>query len=176
MKIRFLGDPTGKFSEALDVTFDSSAIFGNNRSKRYALLVENGKVKEAFVEPDNTGVNGMELRRTRRMKLTQIHSLRCREGVGLSLLYNAPSSILRKMNVQNNSYNLSIEVPTNMTQFTVHDQLGNKNVQILENSNAGLHGSSISIPRDRYQISLAQLLSYPTTCEAPIISSTANAA
>ncbi|KAG2418106.1 hypothetical protein HFD88_001207 [Aspergillus terreus] len=55
--IRFLGDPTGKFSEALDVTFDSSAIFGNNRSKRYALLVENGKVKEAFVEPDNTGVN-----------------------------------------------------------------------------------------------------------------------
>lgn len=57
--IRFLGDPTGKFSEALDLTFDSTAIFGNQRSKRYALLVENGKVKEAFVEPDNTGLNGM---------------------------------------------------------------------------------------------------------------------
>ncbi|KKK27260.1 hypothetical protein ARAM_002252 [Aspergillus rambellii] len=56
--VRFLGDPTGKFSEALDVTFDSTAIFGNHRSKRYALLVEDGKVKEAFVEPDNTGVNG----------------------------------------------------------------------------------------------------------------------
>ncbi|KAE8356875.1 Redoxin [Aspergillus coremiiformis] len=55
--IRFLGDPTGKFSEALDVTFDSSSIFGNHRSKRYALLVENGKVKEAFVEPDNTGLD-----------------------------------------------------------------------------------------------------------------------
>ncbi|KAL4977484.1 Redoxin [Aspergillus desertorum] len=54
--IRFLGDPTGKFSEALDVTFDSTTIFGNHRSKRYALLVEDGKVKEAFIEPDNTGV------------------------------------------------------------------------------------------------------------------------
>jgi 2-Cys peroxiredoxin 5 len=54
-----LGDPTGKFSEALDVTFDSSTIFGNHRSKRYALLVEDGKVKEAFVEPDNTGLDSM---------------------------------------------------------------------------------------------------------------------
>jgi 2-Cys peroxiredoxin 5 len=57
-QVRFLGDPTGKFTEALDLSFDSVAIFGNNRSKRYALLVEDGKVKEAFVEPDNTGVNG----------------------------------------------------------------------------------------------------------------------
>ncbi|OQD74597.1 hypothetical protein PENDEC_c010G05987 [Penicillium decumbens] len=55
--IRFLGDPSGKFTEALDLSFDSSTIFGNNRSKRYALLVENGKVKEAFVEPDNIGLN-----------------------------------------------------------------------------------------------------------------------
>ncbi|EAW06879.1 peroxiredoxin family protein [Aspergillus clavatus NRRL 1] len=55
--IRFLGDPTGKFSEALDVTFDSTSIFGNHRGKRYALVVEDGKVKEAFIEPDNTGVD-----------------------------------------------------------------------------------------------------------------------
>ncbi|GAD94822.1 AhpC/TSA family protein [Paecilomyces variotii No. 5] len=55
--IRFLGDPTGKFTEALDLTFDSATIFGNTRGKRYALKVEDGKVKEAFVEPDNTGVN-----------------------------------------------------------------------------------------------------------------------
>ncbi|KAJ9310237.1 hypothetical protein DTO217A2_16 [Paecilomyces variotii] len=55
--IRFLGDPTGKFTEALDLTFDSASIFGNARSKRYALKIEDGKVKEAFVEPDNTGVN-----------------------------------------------------------------------------------------------------------------------
>lgn len=57
-QIRFLGDPTGQFTEALDLSFDSVGIFGNIRSKRYALLVENGKVKEAFVEPDNVGVNG----------------------------------------------------------------------------------------------------------------------
>ncbi|KAJ5232051.1 hypothetical protein N7468_005007 [Penicillium chermesinum] len=55
--IRFLGDPTGQFTEALDLSFDSTAIFGNKRSKRYALLVEDGKVKEAFVEPDNAGLN-----------------------------------------------------------------------------------------------------------------------
>ncbi|KAG8529316.1 uncharacterized protein KY384_005952 [Bacidia gigantensis] len=55
--IRYLGDPAGKFTEALDLTFDSAAIFGNNRSKRYALVVEDGKVKSAHVEPDNTGVD-----------------------------------------------------------------------------------------------------------------------
>ncbi|KAJ5505652.1 Redoxin [Penicillium expansum] len=55
--IRFLGDPSGEFTKALDLSFDSSAIFGNDRSKRYVLLVEDGKVKEAFVEPDNTGLN-----------------------------------------------------------------------------------------------------------------------
>ncbi|KAJ5086890.1 hypothetical protein NUU61_008197 [Penicillium alfredii] len=55
--VRFLGDPTGKFTEALDLSFDSTSIFGNHRSKRYALLVEDGKVKDAFVEPDNAGLN-----------------------------------------------------------------------------------------------------------------------
>jgi len=54
--IRFLGDQSAKFSEALDVAFDATAILGSVRSKRYALLVEDGKVKEAFVEPDNTGL------------------------------------------------------------------------------------------------------------------------
>lgn len=57
-QIRFLADPTTKFTEALDLAFDGSAIFGGNRSKRYALVIEDGKVKEAHVEPDNTGVNG----------------------------------------------------------------------------------------------------------------------
>ena len=57
-QIRFLADTSGKWTEALDLTFDSAAVFGNNRSKRYALVIEDGKVKEAHVEPDNTGVNG----------------------------------------------------------------------------------------------------------------------
>ncbi|KAH8595250.1 Redoxin [Bisporella sp. PMI_857] len=55
--IRFLGDPTARFTEALDLAFDGSAIFGGPRSKRYALEIEDGKVKSLHVEPDNTGLN-----------------------------------------------------------------------------------------------------------------------
>jgi peroxiredoxin 5 len=45
------------FTKALDLNFDGSAVFGGDRGKRYALIVEDGKVKEAHVEPDNTGMN-----------------------------------------------------------------------------------------------------------------------
>jgi len=55
--IRFLGDPTAKFTEALDLAFDGTAIFGGPRSKRYAMTVEDGTVKSLHVEPDNTGLN-----------------------------------------------------------------------------------------------------------------------
>ena len=56
--VRFLADPHGELTSALDLSFDSAAIFGNARSKRYALVVEDGKVVQAHVEPDNTGLNG----------------------------------------------------------------------------------------------------------------------
>jgi len=55
--IRFLGDPTAKYTEALDLTFDGSAIFGGPRSKRYVLEIDGGKVKALHVEPDNTGLD-----------------------------------------------------------------------------------------------------------------------
>ncbi|KAF2670724.1 Redoxin [Microthyrium microscopicum] len=55
--VRFIADPALSFTDGLDLSFDGSAIFGGHRGKRYALLVEDGKVKEAFVEPDNTGLN-----------------------------------------------------------------------------------------------------------------------
>ncbi|TVY73538.1 Peroxiredoxin-5 [Lachnellula suecica] len=55
--IRFLGDPTAKFTKALDLSFDGTAIFGGPRSKRYALVVEDGKVKSIHEEPDNTGLD-----------------------------------------------------------------------------------------------------------------------
>jgi 2-Cys peroxiredoxin 5 len=45
-------------TKGLDLSFDGAAIFGGDRSKRYALVVEDGAVKEAHVEPDNTGLNG----------------------------------------------------------------------------------------------------------------------
>jgi 2-Cys peroxiredoxin 5 len=60
-QIRFLGDPTAKFTEALDLAFDGTAIFGGPRSKRYVLEIEDGKVKAVHVEPDNTGLNGKPL-------------------------------------------------------------------------------------------------------------------
>ncbi|KAF2000524.1 AhpC/TSA family protein [Amniculicola lignicola CBS 123094] len=55
--IRFLADPTLAFTNALDLSFDGSAIFGGHRGKRYALIVKDGVVEEAYVEPDNTGLN-----------------------------------------------------------------------------------------------------------------------
>lgn len=57
-QVRFLGDPSVAFTKELDLSFDGASIFGGDRSKRYALVIENGAVKEAHVEPDNTGVNG----------------------------------------------------------------------------------------------------------------------
>lgn len=59
IQIRFLGDPAGAFTGKLDLLFDSAAVFGQDRSKRYAIVTENGKVKSVHLEPDNTGVNGM---------------------------------------------------------------------------------------------------------------------
>lgn len=56
--IRFLGDPDGSFTRALDVEFESAAILGTNRSKRYALVVKDGKITDVNVEPDNTGLSG----------------------------------------------------------------------------------------------------------------------
>lgn len=55
--VKFLADPKGDFIDALDLKFDASAFFGNERSKRFALVVEDGEVKQAFVEPENTPVD-----------------------------------------------------------------------------------------------------------------------
>jgi len=55
--IRFLADPHAALTKALDLDFGATKIFGQPRSKRYALVIENGKVKEAHVESDNTGVD-----------------------------------------------------------------------------------------------------------------------
>lgn len=55
-QVRFLADPQGEFAKATDTLFDATKFFGNERSKRYAVLVEDGKVTEAFVEPDNTSI------------------------------------------------------------------------------------------------------------------------
>ncbi|XP_026225590.1 peroxiredoxin-5, mitochondrial [Anabas testudineus] len=58
-KVRMLADPTGAFATAVDLVLDSEQIvqvLGNKRSKRYAMLVEDGVVKKINVEPDGTGL------------------------------------------------------------------------------------------------------------------------
>jgi peroxiredoxin 5 len=55
--IRFLGDPAGEFTRAFDLEFPAAPMLGTNRSKRCAILVENGKVKSVHIEPDNVGEN-----------------------------------------------------------------------------------------------------------------------
>jgi 2-Cys peroxiredoxin 5 len=58
-KIHFLADPSAAFTNAVQMAFDDAkAIFGGERSKRYAIVVEEGKVQSVHVEPDNTGVDG----------------------------------------------------------------------------------------------------------------------
>ena len=61
--IRFLGDAGGDFTRALDVEFPAAPVLGTNRSKRYAIVVEGGKVKSVAIEPDNTGLTS-EFRET----------------------------------------------------------------------------------------------------------------
>lgn len=56
-QVKFLADPQAEFVSALDLKFDATKFFGNERAKRFALLVEDGKVTKSFVEPDNTSVD-----------------------------------------------------------------------------------------------------------------------
>ncbi|KAI9727348.1 MAG: hypothetical protein M1828_006968 [Chrysothrix sp. TS-e1954] len=56
-KMHFVADPSGAFTKALGLDFDASAMLGNVRSKRYALVIDGGKVVSTHVEPDNIGIN-----------------------------------------------------------------------------------------------------------------------
>ena len=55
--LRFLGDAAGEFTRAWDLEFDATSLMGNKRSKRYAVLTENGKVTKVAIEPDNIGIS-----------------------------------------------------------------------------------------------------------------------
>lgn len=54
-KIRVLADPSAAFTKALDLTVDIAPL-GGTRSKRYSMVVENGKIVSLQVEPDGTGL------------------------------------------------------------------------------------------------------------------------
>lgn len=49
-KIDFLADGNGEFAKAIDMSFDASGNGLGTRSKRYAMLIEDGVVKQLNVE------------------------------------------------------------------------------------------------------------------------------
>jgi len=55
--LRFLGDAAGELTKAWDVEFDARSLMGNMRSKRYAVMTEDGKVTKVAIEPDNIGIS-----------------------------------------------------------------------------------------------------------------------
>jgi glutaredoxin/glutathione-dependent peroxiredoxin len=59
-KIDFLADGNGEFAKAIDLTFDGSGNGLGTRSKRYAMLVEDGVVKTLNIEeaPGKVEVSG----------------------------------------------------------------------------------------------------------------------
>ena len=59
-KVEFLADGNGDFAKAIDLTFDGSGNGLGTRSKRYAMLVEDGVVKALNIEeaPGKVDVSG----------------------------------------------------------------------------------------------------------------------
>ncbi|GEL20919.1 peroxiredoxin [Pseudonocardia asaccharolytica] len=55
-KILMLGDGNGQFTSAAGMELDGSGFGLGTRSKRYAAVLEDGVVKELFVEDDGVGV------------------------------------------------------------------------------------------------------------------------
>ena len=50
-KVRMLADGNGEFTKAMGLSLDASGFGMGVRSQRYAMIVNDGKVQELFVEP-----------------------------------------------------------------------------------------------------------------------------
>jgi 2-Cys peroxiredoxin 5 len=55
-KIHMLADPAGAFTKAVGLDVDA-AVLGGLRSKRYSMIIEDGKVRALHVEPDGFGLS-----------------------------------------------------------------------------------------------------------------------
>ena len=53
-KIDFLPDGAAEFTKGMDMLVDLSAIGFGKRSRRYAMIVDNGIVEKMFIEPEYT--------------------------------------------------------------------------------------------------------------------------
>ncbi|KAI5810327.1 Redoxin [Pyronema omphalodes] len=50
--VHFCADATGEYIKTLGLDFDATGLLGNHRAKRFAVVVENGEVKNVFVESE----------------------------------------------------------------------------------------------------------------------------
>lgn len=55
-KVQMLADPAGTFTDALGLAVHSANL-GGKRSKRYAMLITDGRVADLQVEPDGFGLS-----------------------------------------------------------------------------------------------------------------------
>ncbi|KAI5633860.1 redoxin domain-containing protein [Phthorimaea operculella] len=55
-KVRMLADPSANFIKALDLGVNLPPL-GGLRSKRFSMIINDGKVEELNVEPDGTGLS-----------------------------------------------------------------------------------------------------------------------
>ena len=55
--VTMLADTCGDFTKAVDLELDLSAVLGTVRSKRFSIVVENGKAVKVNVEPDGTDLS-----------------------------------------------------------------------------------------------------------------------
>lgn len=56
-KVTMLADSKGELAKAMDLNFDATGALGGHRFKRFAAVIQDGKVDKLFVEPDTTGLN-----------------------------------------------------------------------------------------------------------------------
>jgi 2-Cys peroxiredoxin 5 len=56
-KVTMLADFKGELAKAMDLNFDATGALGGHRFKRFAAVIQDGKVDKLFVEPDTTGLN-----------------------------------------------------------------------------------------------------------------------
>jgi len=56
-KVRMMADTNAELTKALGLDLDLTAVLGGIRSKRFSMVVDDGKISKLNVEPDGTGLS-----------------------------------------------------------------------------------------------------------------------